>query len=179
MTNDAQNALRRIIEKYTKNVRFCLICNYLTGIIPAIQSRCMRFRFFPLAELPMKNRLMNIIQSENVQYDDDGLNSIIRASGGDMRKALNTLQTTYMSHGLITEDNVKLCTGYPSRKDISYMLDMLFNSDLKTCYNHFLKCTIFQGVTLSDIIKELFIELKTLSLPPVIMSRLIESMSNV
>ena len=39
MTNDAQNALRRIIEKFTDNVRFCLICNYLSKIIPALQSR--------------------------------------------------------------------------------------------------------------------------------------------
>ncbi|KAG4079834.1 hypothetical protein HA402_014965 [Bradysia odoriphaga] len=43
MTNDAQNALRRIIEKYTDNVRFCIICNYLSKIIPAVQSRCTRF----------------------------------------------------------------------------------------------------------------------------------------
>jgi DNA polymerase III delta prime subunit len=39
MTTDAQNALRRIIEKFTENVRFCLICNYLSKIIPALQSR--------------------------------------------------------------------------------------------------------------------------------------------
>ncbi|KAK6039058.1 replication factor [Cooperia oncophora] len=49
MTKDAQNALRRVIEKYTSNVRFCIICNYLSSIIPAIQSRCTRFRFAPLS----------------------------------------------------------------------------------------------------------------------------------
>ena len=43
MTNDAQNALRRIIEKFTDNVRFCLICNYLSKIIPALQSRYISF----------------------------------------------------------------------------------------------------------------------------------------
>ena len=42
MTQDAQNALRRIIEKFTDNVRFCIICNYLSKIIPALQSRCTR-----------------------------------------------------------------------------------------------------------------------------------------
>ena len=45
MTNDAQFALRRVIEKYTANARFCLICNYVNKIIPALQSRCTKFRF--------------------------------------------------------------------------------------------------------------------------------------
>ena len=49
MTSAAQSALRRVIEKYTRNARFCLICNYASKIIPALQSRCTRFRFAPLA----------------------------------------------------------------------------------------------------------------------------------
>jgi replication factor C subunit 3/5 len=64
MTNDAQNALRRVLEKYTENVRFCIICNYLSKIIPAIQSRCTRFRFGPLSEDKMSSRLMEIVEKE-------------------------------------------------------------------------------------------------------------------
>lgn len=64
MTNDAQNALRRIIEKYTENVRFCIICNYLSKIIPAIQSRCTRFRFAPLAIEQILPRLEHVIEAE-------------------------------------------------------------------------------------------------------------------
>jgi replication factor C subunit 3/5 len=64
MTHDAQNALRRILEKFTENVRFCIICNYLNKIIPAIQSRCTRFRFGPLHDDKMKARLTHIIEQE-------------------------------------------------------------------------------------------------------------------
>lgn len=66
LTNAAQSALRRVIEQYTKNVRFCLICNYVGKLIPAIQSRCTRFRFAPL-ELPqIGDRLNYVIEKEGL-----------------------------------------------------------------------------------------------------------------
>ena len=77
MTNAAQFALRRsnssvillpcyliVIEKYSKNTRFCLICNYVSEIIPALQSRCTRFRFQPLNSNLIRDRLMYIIGEE-------------------------------------------------------------------------------------------------------------------
>jgi replication factor C subunit 3/5 len=64
MTQVAQNALRRVIEKYTKNVRFCIICNYVGKIIPAVQSRCTRFRFAPLKEDQIKTRLDFVAENE-------------------------------------------------------------------------------------------------------------------
>jgi replication factor C subunit 3/5 len=64
MTQQAQAALRRVIELYTKNVRFCIICNYVNKIIPAIQSRCTRFRFSPLPMVEVEKRLNGIIEAE-------------------------------------------------------------------------------------------------------------------
>ena len=82
MTNDAQNALRRskyqsigfliicshfsrvVIEQYTATARFCFICNYLSKIIPAVQSRCTRFRFGPLSNEQMMPRLEHVIEKE-------------------------------------------------------------------------------------------------------------------
>ena len=59
MTNDAQFALRRVIEKYTANARFCLICNYANKIIPALQSRCTKFRFAPLEPDQVRGRVQH------------------------------------------------------------------------------------------------------------------------
>ncbi|KAG5459230.1 MAG: P-loop containing nucleoside triphosphate hydrolase protein [Olpidium bornovanus] len=73
MTQAAQTALRRgsgsvirlaVIEKFTRNVRFCLICNYVSKIIPALQSRCTRFRFAPLEREQVMSRLDHVIESE-------------------------------------------------------------------------------------------------------------------
>merc|ERR1739848_117288 len=109
MTNDAQNALRRIIEKFTDNVRFCLICNYLSKIIPALQSRCTRFRFGPLQEEQILPRLEHVCQEETVNITEDGKKALITLAGGDMRKVLNVLQSCSMAFDLVNEDNVYTC----------------------------------------------------------------------
>ena len=64
MTQQAQAALRRVIEQYTKNVRFCIICNYVNKITPAIQSRCTRFRFSPLPVAQVEKRLATVVDAE-------------------------------------------------------------------------------------------------------------------
>ena len=64
MTQAAQAALRRVIEQYTKNVRFCIICNYENKIAPAIQSRCTRFRFSPLPIVEVEKRVDTVVQAE-------------------------------------------------------------------------------------------------------------------
>lgn len=64
MKSDAQAALRRIIEKYAKTTRFCLLCNHINKIIPAIQSRCTKFRFGPLKEKSVREKLERIAELE-------------------------------------------------------------------------------------------------------------------
>jgi len=64
MTQAAQAALRRVIEQYTKNVRFCIICNYVNKIAPAIQSRCTRFRFSPLPIPEVQKRVDSVVEAE-------------------------------------------------------------------------------------------------------------------
>jgi replication factor C subunit 3/5 len=66
MTQQAQAALRRVIEQYTRNVRFCIICNYVNKIAPAIQSRCTRFRFSPLPIEQVEMRLEHVIDAERL-----------------------------------------------------------------------------------------------------------------
>jgi DNA polymerase III delta prime subunit len=96
MTEDAQAILRKVVEKYVNNVRFCFICNYLKKINPAIQSRCIIFRFKPIPEINMNKFITDICKKENIKINTNAIKLIIKRSNGDMRKLLNILQSIYM-----------------------------------------------------------------------------------
>ena len=93
MTAPAQQALRRTMEKYTKNCRMVLICNYSNKIIPPIQSRCVVFRFASLNDIDLKSRVKFVAKQENITLAPGGLNAIIDVSRGDCRRAINYLQS--------------------------------------------------------------------------------------
>lgn len=94
MTNAAQSALRRTMEKFTKTTRFCLICNYVSRIIAPITSRCAKFRFKPLDTTVLDDRLHHICKEEKVSCGDGVFEVIRKVSGGDLRKAITYLQSS-------------------------------------------------------------------------------------
>lgn len=93
MTQDAQSALRRTMETYSKITRFCLICNYVTRIIDPLASRCSKFRFKSLDQGNAKKRLEDIAENENVNLEEGTVDTLIRCSEGDLRKAITFLQS--------------------------------------------------------------------------------------
>jgi replication factor C subunit 3/5 len=109
MTEDAQAILRKVIEKYVNNARFCFICNYLKKINPAIQSRCVIFRFNPISYDMMYKFSVNICENEKIKIKKRALELVIKKSNGDLRKLLNYLQSLYMhNHHLISEKKEKV-----------------------------------------------------------------------
>ena len=99
MTDNAQAALRRTIERYSNVTRFCLICNYVSRIIDPLASRCAKFRFKPLAREAMLDRLRDVSRSESLSLGDGVEDALINASGGDMRKAITYLQSAAQLYG--------------------------------------------------------------------------------
>jgi len=97
MTKDAQTALRRIMETASRTCRFILICNYQSGIIEPIQSRCSVFRFKQLEETDAASYLQRICKSENIQAEPKALTRILELSEGDLRRAVNFLQVAATS----------------------------------------------------------------------------------
>jgi replication factor C subunit 2/4 len=93
MTQDAQSALRRTMETYSKITRFCLICNYVTRIIDPLASRCSKFRFKSLDQGNAERRLREIAETEGVPIEDGAVDALIKSSEGDLRKAITYLQS--------------------------------------------------------------------------------------
>ena len=93
MTQDAQSALRRTMETYSKITRFCLICNYVTRIIDPLASRCSKFRFKSLDQGNARRRLGDIARLEGVPVEDAAVDALIKCSDGDLRKAITFLQS--------------------------------------------------------------------------------------
>uniref|UniRef100_A0A8D8S879 Activator 1 subunit 5 n=1 Tax=Cacopsylla melanoneura TaxID=428564 RepID=A0A8D8S879_9HEMI len=180
MTNDAQNALRRIIEKFTNNVRFCIICNYLSKITPAIQSRCTRFRFGPLDSSLIMDRLDYVIEQEKVNITQDGKKAIIELSDGDMRKVLNILQSAATAHAdEVNEDTVYTSVGYPTKTDITNILRWLLNEPVDLCYKKIQEVKIDKGLALTDILTEISYLVHRLEIPESMLVELVLKMSDI
>ncbi|KAI4307252.1 hypothetical protein L6164_030458 [Bauhinia variegata] len=179
MTKDAQFALRRVIEKYTKNTRFALICNHVNKVIPALQSRCTRFRFAPLDGVHVSARLKHVIKAEGLDVTDSGLAALVRLSNGDMRKALNILQSTYMASQQITEEAVYLCTGNPLPKDIEQISYWLLNEQFAESFKRIYEVKTRKGLALIDIVREVTMFVFKIKMPSDVRVQLINDLADI
>lgn len=179
MTKDAQFALRRVIEKYTKNTRFALICNNVNKIIPALQSRCTRFRFAPLDPVHVNERLKHVIEAEGLDVSESGLTALVRLSNGDMRKALNILQSTHMASKKITEEEVYLCTGNPLPKDIEQISYWLLNESFAESFKQISNMKGRKGLALVDIVREVTMFVFKIKMPSDARVQLINDLADI
>ena len=166
MTYDAQFALRRIIEKYSTTIRFCLICNYENKIIPAIRSRCANFRFNNIDNIHICSKLTQIVNNEKLNVEPHVINIIATLGKGDLRKAINLLQSISMQTNLINEKICYETAGIPSNSEIKEIISILCNSnyDFNYSYNIVMPLIKNQGYSLSIVLRELIVELLNQSL---------------
>lgn len=156
MTPDAQAILRRIIEKYTVNARFCLICNYIKKINLALQSRCTIFRFSPIPDKAIEKRIKYIANQENLKLNNQVVDSMIDKSSGDFRKIINILQTCAMVSNKIDERIIDKSLGYPKKEEIDIIYNSLFNDKISKSYKCINSIKESEGYSLIDIIRGIF-----------------------
>ncbi|TVY22145.1 Replication factor C subunit [Lachnellula hyalina] len=198
MTSTAQMALRRIMEKYTANTRFCVIANYTHKLSPALLSRCTRFRFSPLKERDIRVLVDKVITEEKVNISPDATDSLVKLSKGDMRRALNVLQACHASstplhikgtpkiaekdivRDLITETTIYECIASPHPEDITKILNTLLKTtDVTSCLSTINSLKATQGLALADIITSLSEELTKLDVPPAVMITWLDGLAEV
>ncbi len=155
LTKDAQHALRRMMETYAHLCRFILACNYSSKIIAPIQSRCAVFRFSQLNAEEISAYLKKIARSEGVDADEGAYKTIIYVSEGDMRKAINILQTSSILKGKVTEQSVFAATGSADPVAVKKMLNAALEGNFREARRLLLALMLEQGMAGEDIIKEI------------------------
>ncbi|KAF7272890.1 hypothetical protein GWI33_014368 [Rhynchophorus ferrugineus] len=161
MTLDAQNALRRIIEKYTDNIR------------------CTRFRFGPLSPELILPRLTYICEQEQVKISDDGKQALLKLGNGDMRKTLNVLQSTWFAFKNVTEDTIYTCVGHPLRVDIENIVDWMLTEDVNVCFKNIQELKKLKGLALTDIVTEVHKFVHRIELPFKTLTTLLDKMADI
>lgn len=150
MTTAAQQSLRRIMELYSDTTRFALACNQSEKIIDPIQSRCAIIRYSKLSDDQVLKRILKICELEKVKYTDEGLQTLLFVADGDLRKAVNCLQSTYSGLEVINKENVLKICDIPSPERIEKLLRHCVNSEWKKAHNIAIEM-ISEGHTAYDI----------------------------
>ena len=165
MTADAQQALRRTMERYTETARFILIANYSGKIIEPIQSRCAPFRFTYLPREDIVERIRYICKNENVEILDDGIDAILEISEGDLRKTINILQAAASVGKPVSAEVVYSVVGRANPYDVREMIIRAMNGDFIGARDKLREMILKYGLAGSDIIRQVHREIFRLNIP--------------
>lgn len=159
LTVDAQHALRRIMEMFSSQTRFILSVNYSSKIIDPIQSRCTMFRFKPLGDEEIKKMLLRIAEKEGLELDDSAISALIYVSEGDMRRAVNLLQSAAMEDRRITEKLIYNISSFARPKEVREMLNLAISGEFSKAREVLNKLMLDYGMSGEDIISQMYKEI--------------------
>jgi replication factor C subunit 3/5 len=155
LTGEAQGALKSVMEKYHKYARFCLICNDVNKISPALQSRCVRMVFSTLDQKIIREKLDEIVAEEGINITEDGLDALITLQR-DFRQLLNELQKLhYYNSALgrpINSEEVHQSMGKPTADDVTSIISVLFKSTFNEAKEHIMNLYLSGRVNMVDLV---------------------------
>jgi len=174
LTRDAQHALRRTMEMYTHTARFILDCNYSSRIIEPIQSRCTVFRFKRLAEQDIAAALKRIARAEKLTLVDEAVKAIIYVSEGDMRRAINVLQSAAALKKRIDEKAIYEISAAAKPEEVRGMLELALSGKFDDARAKLLDLLVGQGLAGEDVLQQVHREIFNLNLPEPVKVKLID-----
>ena len=153
MTNDAQTALRRIMEETSAYTRFILVCNYSSGIIEPLQSRCVIFRFQRYDEEAVVSYIREIASKEKVKVvGAKTLDAVFEATQGDMRQAISLVQAASVS-GELTQESVAAVTGTTVKARVTEIIRKALEGDFGGARAKMVELTRVYGVPERDFLR--------------------------
>lgn len=164
LTLDAQAALRRTMENYTDICRFILSCNYSSKIIEPIQSRCSVYKFRRLPDDAVIERIMYIAKEENVDISPGAINAIKYVSQGDLRRAINALQSAAIIDKKIDADMIYKTSALAKPEDIDDLILLSLEGNIKAHVklNYLLND---EGLAGTDITGQIYRQIFNINIP--------------
>lgn len=174
LTADAQAAMRRTMETYTRTARFILSCNYSSRIIEPIQSRTAVFRFRPLKPDAIEAYLTRIAKAEKLKITKDGMEALVYIAAGDMRKAVNALQVAAAVDTTINEDVLYKAASVGRPELVKKLLESSLGGDFLKARDALDSLLIEYGLSGEDVIRQVHRTVFDLSVPDEFKVRLID-----
>jgi len=162
LTPEAQNAMRRTMENYTRTCRFILSCNYSSKIIEPIQSRCAVFRFRKIPRDAIRKRLEYILNSEGIEFTEQGISAILYVTEGDMRRSVNMVQSA-AALGDVTEENVYGIAAIARPEEIQNIMAFAINNKFLDARNMLDNLMLNYGMSGEDILLQMNREVMNLN----------------
>lgn len=157
LTSEAQSALRRVMEKSSVRVRFCLCCNYVNKISMPLQSRCTKLRFEGIERESLKGMALEICQKENLVFGEGAIDAVLDLSNGDARRVINLMQSASLSSktSTISVEYVYKLSGSPLPSDVDRALCTLSEKSFKDSFNEITALVKEKGYAVTDMVSEL------------------------
>jgi replication factor C small subunit len=155
LTKEAQQALRRTMENYTATTRFILSCNYASKIIDPIQSRCTVFKFQPLSREDVEEMVEQVASEEGLAIDSAARDAIYEVTQGDGRRTKNLLQSCSAIAKVITPEIVYSLSSVAKPEEIKQILQVCLDKDFLGARKLLLDTMLKNGLSGSDIIKQM------------------------
>jgi len=165
MTADAQQALRRTMERFTGTCRFIMCANYSGKIIEPIQSRCAPFRFTYLPREEHDRYLKVMAEKEKVKLSSEGVDAIFEVCGGDLRRAINTLQAAASLDKPVDAKTIYSITGRATPADVQRMMKTAIEGDFLGARKQLRDMIQKYGIAGSDIIRQIHTEIFRSDIP--------------
>ena len=179
LTKEAQQALRRTMESYSGTARFILSCNYPSKIIDPIQSRCAVFKFKPLNKEDIVDLMGAIAKDEGISLDEAAKNALFDVSGGDVRRAINTLHSSSAVNKTVSADTIYEIANFAKPRDVDTVLMMSLDGEFEKAKNKLLDIMLNNGLSGLDMIKQIQSEVSKLDIDGKMKMKMIEKCGEI